>query len=117
METNIIEGNKLIAEFDGWEHIETPHNKGKGYWNKITSGYAQWDLSAMKYRSSWGWLYPVIRKIAKIMLEDDFKGHLDIALKHWRPICGSLEAVMDINEVFPKVVQFIQWYNSLTPSK
>lgn len=64
MTPEVIEGTKIIAEFDGWKHYPTPKQTGNGYWNFPEKGYAQWSLDAMKYHTSWDWLMPVVEKIS-----------------------------------------------------
>lgn len=49
----IIEGNKLIANFKGWIWPEDAE-------------YRLYEEHALKYHSSWHWLMPVIEKIESI---------------------------------------------------
>lgn len=58
-EQEIIEGNKLIAEFMGWKF--NPHDE-KGDWMLNENG-ATFPFSAMKWHSSWDSLMPVVAKI------------------------------------------------------
>lgn len=107
----IIEGERIICEF-----------------MKLTAGsiycYPPFGGQPVlrkhsKYHSSWDWLYPVIKKIAGeiINMECKSKKEFNGLLKNWTPIANSLEKVKDIKEIFPKVVQFIQWYNTTQTPK
>lgn len=116
MSTHIAEGNKMIAEFMGATHVID----GDVMWNKklqFYNGLYVCPRNELLYHFSWDWLYPTIQKIAKWMLYTEFGTHekLNEAIKATAPIFQSLEKVKPIEEVFPVVVQFIQWYTSLTP--
>ena len=81
METNkkniseeIIEGNKLIAEFMGYNLIipsmrRYPNNWKTSYWErnydieKHTTDHVLCEENGLKYHSSWDWLMPVVEKI------------------------------------------------------
>lgn len=117
MTKEIIKGNKLILEFEGWK--ETDSEVHLGYMNPPVElrGIKQpIHPREAKYHSSWDWLDPVIQKIASCVINDDFHGHLDIALKQWRPIAAALEEIKPIDFIFPLVVNFLQWYNSNNPT-
>ena len=129
-EEQIREGNKLIAEFDGWHHVETPKNKGKGHWNKPAGPYAHWDLSSMKYHSSWDWLMPVVEKIEN--MRDEIIDKVYVSINGTE--CG-LWNYFDVKDILREkgepgvlrvknsdktkiiatwrtVTDFIKWYNS-----
>jgi len=104
----IIEGNKLVAEFmghrvigdvPGWDdetpvmmpiyNIETEH----------ATGYV---LDGMKYASSWDWLMPVVQKC--LTITDEYE----------RPFYDLQDALIydtRISTVFDKTIEFIIWYN------
>lgn len=113
----ILEGNKLIAEFMGgiysenakaWgfgdariEHKELVV-RGKLYKNLVWAKKFEKDL---KYHSSWDWLIPVINKI----YESDW-------YYKWKDTSGQFEKEVFINTKFiettwEQVVEFIKWYN------
>jgi len=87
MEQNeIIEGNRLIAEFDGWKLRATPYINSDNiqflWWEKFREGkvirtYHHDILKATgkfewgTYHSSWEWLMPVVEKISRIPLPGD----------------------------------------------
>lgn len=59
-EQEIIEGNKLIAVFDGWEktnHVDEEF--GRLYLKDGESKYQD----SFRYELSWDWLMPVVEKI------------------------------------------------------
>lgn len=84
METNkkniseeIIEGNKLIAEFMGYNLVipsmrRYPNNWKTSYWErnydieKHTTDHVLCEENGLKYHSSWDWLMPVVEKIEKL---------------------------------------------------
>lgn len=54
MEQNeLLQGNKLIADFMGWQHHED-------------SKYDECEMAKLKYHLSWDSLMPVIEKISKV---------------------------------------------------
>lgn len=76
MTQELLEQLKIVAEFDEWTHRPTLKGKGKGLWYKLSGGRAAWDLSAMKYHTSWDWQIPVWAKLNKehydILITSDF---------------------------------------------
>ena len=101
-EQEIIEGNKLIAEFIGLEKNDF------GYWiNKdylFNSQLKLFDFE-LKFHSSWDWLIPCINKI----YESDW-------YYKWKDTSGQFEKEIFINTKFievtwEQVVEFIKWYN------
>ena len=116
----IIEGNKLIAEFMGgvydsdvneyWFYLNPPN------W---TSKFAPTTYE-LKYHSSWDWLMPVVEKIEND-LKDSFNvdivnnNQCEIVKNGSKFICGyGFETVYNskIEAVYYSVVAFIKWYNS-----
>jgi hypothetical protein len=67
MNKEILEGNKLIAEFMGGEYTEYPNNvfAGEhGYRFPLNiDGTDWWNKNALKFDTSWDWLMPVVEKI------------------------------------------------------
>lgn len=124
-EAEIIEANKVIAPFDGWE--EWIH--AKGCWHhperNITSLIAAEDFN---YHASWDALMPVVEKIQSMGYS------VELGNNHYCCIClfekDSFEGVYFSTEVDPVkgkvtskimgvflvVHQFIQWYNTQTES-
>jgi hypothetical protein len=109
MQKEIIEGNKLIAEF--MDSIDSSF-KWDGY--KFTNDVS-WIIS--EYHFSWDWLMPVIEKIETIKIEE-YNINFSIMGKaacwtpsHW---CGLKTYLADskIEAVYIAVIEFIKWYNS-----
>lgn len=98
-ETTTTEGNKLIAEFMGYdptgrevydtENAEFPFYR-KGTWDDV------------EYDTSWDWLMPVVEKINMNSMGANIDYVRDVISL---PICS------DISKVYSAVIQFIQWYN------
>lgn len=103
----IIENNKLIAEFMGYN----PHYK-----NGIFQGY---ELKPkiitfpehLKYHTSWDWLMSVVEKIWKIT--DCRSSIFYFEANEELTIYGKTEPSMDNNKenCYSAVVEFIKWYN------
>lgn len=121
METT--EGNKLIAEFMGYERVIRPSSlKGINsleLYIKDNENYVQGEIS---YHSSWDWLMPVVNKIESLNYEvhiyhsccdinapDDIQN--DAYVIPIASFCNP-EANSKINATWQSVVTFIQWYNS-----
>lgn len=122
----ILEGNKLIAEFMGAEN-ET------GYFQASTIGKTKVPTGRMwmkerfpnnmhlckeddlRYHSSWDWIMPVVEKIRNIVdkKEYDKEGLLFYkeALSRYVPIRNELVKI-NLSNVHYCVVEFILWYNS-----
>jgi len=120
----ITEGNKLIAEFMGYEKtIYSDVFRGELYALDVSKGeiYA---ISQMQYHASWDWIMPVVEKIEQ-------KGcivEISYSLVSMCRICvigkkhemtfniindnnGGLEPIIAI---YKSVVEFIKWYNQNT---
>ena len=128
-EQEIIEGNKLIAEFMGLRQIPINlYGNEKCYYFYFPSSdnyeltqeeiqkesfdilnYA-WSIYNLSYHLSWDWLMPVVEKIWKIVNNresifyfETFEGHLIAPIKN----TGS-----NIVDCWLACVVFIKWYNS-----
>lgn len=114
----VIEGNKLIAEFmcvNRYTHI-----------NKKTSYYiegVECTDETLKYHSSWDWLMGVVEKINEIDITPvpNWTGYrIEIVPRGYVKISGfpmppintnvSIEGSL-IAATYKAVVQFIQWHN------
>lgn len=123
----VIEGNKLIAEFMGGKYMHEPYLEYITF-NPITfggmSGGYSCHLSGCLFHSSWDWLMPVVQQIQDIevtpppnytyyRIEIAVQGYVKIEgpfpfPKIFKNVskCGSL-----INAVWQAVVEFIKNYN------
>ena len=128
----ILEGNKLIAEFykdckyikdirsnvlykcvaDGY--FKTPRDDESNYKytnfriaNKYTLGYLI-NLSDLEFHSSWDWLIPVIDKIYSMNEYIKYQDYMN------NIICdgGICINTKFIGITFSDVVEFIKWYNT-----
>lgn len=118
----IIEGNKLIAEFMGAEfdmghyHVTDSYTKPDGEKVfKYQQGTAFYDvgqepssqkggypITIIKYHTSWDWLMPVAKKVI-----ETYTGGMDVYSLY---VSDSLRTAI-IEEVWASVVEFIKWYN------
>lgn len=124
---NTIEGNKLIAEFMGWEFVEWSTDR---YWKGYYGGVQQWDISTIEFKSllsgengfsfhcNWNKLMPVVEKIEELVI-NEIGFDVDI---HYT-VCNITGGANDppyitvveknkIKAVFKACVQFIQWLNN-----
>lgn len=120
----IINGNKLIAEFMGYEKtIYSDVFNGDLYALDVSNGEI-YTISQMQYHASWDWIMPVVEKIEQ-------KGcivEISYSLVCMCRICviwekhekafniindnnGGLEPIIAI---YKSVVEFIKWYNRNT---
>ena len=101
------EGNKLIAEFMGWEKSPYPNTPDKLYRDDDKNEkQLSIHVSQLLYHSSWDWLMPVVQKIGEI----DSEWLADNRNEFIEPLmCASI--FTSIKSVWDYVVLFIQWYN------
>lgn len=114
----LVEGNKLIAEFMGYEYFNDHKLNGiKGVLKKegkLSLHANIIDKSfCTKYHSSWDWLMPVVEKIEHNITPVEI---LDTQCRIGRTIYNKEEILVSSDEskiesVWQAVVQFIQWYN------
>src|SRR5437773_1868401 len=105
IKNEVVEGNKLIAEFLGAKY------DGRKYWTfpdgsmKIHSpDYS----SQLKYHSSWDWLMPVVEKIGKMYDPYKYKAY-ELKEAAWEIV--DLSIVNPIDEVYDSVIKFIHGTN------
>ncbi|MFO7969752.1 MAG: hypothetical protein R6U15_06585 [Candidatus Izemoplasmatales bacterium] len=119
----IVDGNKLIAQFMGYEYI--PYEKDKtqspGWWHKNSPNIIKGKMPSaeklnfnyflcrrhpeLRYYNSWDWLIPVLIEIGKVIekekLYSDFYLFQDYTLTD-----------LEIREIWENVVTFIKKYNN-----
>lgn len=121
-EKEIIEGNRLIAEFmgfyitefNGLYHFVCKEKKKPEHLNQAW----EFRLEEAKYHTSWDWLMGVVEKIEN-------KEHSVYIVFEKCEIGINIDGGDRITKIRPSkieaawlaVVDFIKWYNSLTPTK
>lgn len=113
----ILEGNKLIAEFLGYVYV--PYTAGhsgrpcgwiiKNYKlvdRKVPKLFLGRTTKDLLYHKSWDWLMPVVEKI-------NFLDHLNLWDKHNIDKFNLTESIanVDIERTYELIVEFIEWYN------
>ena len=96
MSKEIIEGNKLIAEFMGY--VMHDHASYKTF---EKDGRHIFD-SVLQYDTKWDWLMPVVEKIGSLSYNDSnnkFQPSVERFLEN------------DIESIWRQIVIFITWYN------
>ena len=112
---NIIENNKLIAEFMGlFDKILSTGNIHS--WSDAPFYYTTEDTKEKviknickysKYDSDWNWLVPVVFKCLEICHNE--------MLNEWENGFSDSFFSRDINCMYSEVVRFIEWYNNNKP--
>ena len=111
---NIVENNKLIAEFLGYSqpHPDYPNTT---YWYKKDCQ----PLTILLFHSDWSWLMRVVEKIENFTDVECFnieiyriliKTYDDFRLEFWTNGFTKIEAI------YNACVEFIKWYNELNKS-
>lgn len=121
MKTNIIENNKLIAEFMGWEEADNDmYDFPDNFKDTLREEYDCIDGSLMKFNTSWDWLMPVVEKIESFIFDEDNSFNVTIGATNYCVIQDSNGEVYDevedmgeskIQTVYNGIVKFIKWYN------
>jgi hypothetical protein len=121
----IIEGNQLIAEFMGAEYQRDWSN---GVYKTPLPNYSfavaptkhasyNWSPEGLEYNLLWEWLMPVVEDIKDIDNQADIEMAklLDI-FKNNEENCNIFHTSIfcHLEEVWNRVVVFIQWYNKNT---
>ena len=120
----IIEGNKLIAEFMGGKFRKSKDkNTLDKYFDLKDKGYFYYE-NEICYHASWDWIMPVLEKIEQIGCIVEISYSLVcmcricvIGQKHENTFNiindnnGGLEPIIAI---YKSVVEFIKWYNQNT---
>ena len=124
----IIEGNKLIAEFVDLEVLANPHLGGvrpkssnstpvdllKTIYCEID--YVQESVYP-QFNSSWDWLMPVVIKMANTPEYQNYFSQEKLYFEGNPLMAFATSYKFDVNltleSVFEEVVGFIKWYNTL----
>lgn len=94
-EKEILEGNKLIAEFMGNKDSENKYSH--------ESSEYYFEGCELEFHFSWNWLIPVVQKITREFPEYDNTVHME----------GILDTLLtlDIENIWKTVIGFIEFYN------
>jgi hypothetical protein len=122
MNTQIIENNKLLAEFMGWKEKEDRLNVGdeksmffatpfnREFWSEGTSisreGWEQTELFTsedMVFHLDWNWLMQVVEKIDEVC---------GIDLHEWDEHINNALCSKSLSTTYNACVEFVQWYNN-----
>lgn len=105
----IIEGNKLIAEFMGLSYC-TKHQY-EGWYKNSEYNHRICDFYRLKYNSSWDWLMPVVEKIegtkqADIIIHTKNLVQISYNKETKTYFSGSL-----LQNTWLACAEFIKWHN------
>ena len=116
----ILECNKMIAEFDGWSIENSFPDSNRTY---VKNGAVELDTT-FKYHTLWDWLMPVVEKIERmdnelftVIITNDlceitqFVNTDADLLKCSEAMVVSKLTDSKITSTFKAVVEFIKWYN------
>ena len=113
-EQQIIEGNKLIAEFMGY-YCLNEYARHEQHGSVV-------NYSEMEYRTSWGWLMPVVEKIESeqgCIIEMWLSLGKGCRINRLQPKGSTPITIPFIAEsnsliecVYSAVIQFITWYTT-----
>lgn len=122
-QNEIIEGNKLIAEFMGMKkgHPDADERRWKNDWfESLISAGNEFETRGrhsepLKFDSSWDWLMPVVGKIESLgywvnFIDGDVFIYQNVNLIIPNPIHFADYKKIDICWI--AVVEFIKWYNN-----
>ncbi|MGN6438495.1 MAG: hypothetical protein ACTHMM_18270 [Agriterribacter sp.] len=113
---DIIQGNKVVAEYQGYEYVnDSPQEYPEGYMYKADEdeGYGHAEiLTEMEYSTDWNWFMPAYNKfrsevISPVLYEDLPKE----VIEKWEKLEMSI-LTCDIRYAFEKLVELINWKNN-----
>lgn len=127
----IIAGNKLIADFVGFEEV----NIGQFDKYRIPEDFRKFlhcsHCQYLNFDNSWDWLMPVVEKIENIQLPCPSMVKVIVKIAgtscriykgEWNDDKEGFISVVDYDKVFTKikstylaVIEFIKWYNKNVP--
>ena len=111
---NIIENNKLIAEFLEFKKVKflngcytfiIPDYLSHGEYKNLTlednKEVVAWDVEDLIFHKDWNWLMQVVEKILNVSLEID-------SMEMYYNITDSIPYIA---KTYGECVEFIKWYN------
>ena len=116
---NIIENNKLIAEFMGYEFITN-----NIFINRLPKDFLNNSESYKCFHNSWDWLMPVVDKIESFIFQNDEFYNFNILggcyviviSSHGNELITSDEGQSKLECVYIAIIEFIKWYNQQNKS-
>lgn len=112
-QTEILELNKIIAEFDGWTFSHDRFFKDMSYTDG-DGGLHESCVTENKrpYYSNWNLLMPVVRKFDYLAESKTIPNSADF--EFWcDKIDDAVTRTYEIGPIFKIMVEAIEWYNSL----
>ena len=110
----IIEGNKLILGFEGYEHVsDDPETYHEGYYYKEGEGAEH--IEDCLFHESWDWLIPIIDKIRNMpkVIAFEISFSLGVIVKTFYNGKWHFYESNDIIEApYVAVIDYIKWYNN-----
>jgi hypothetical protein len=114
MNTQIIENNKLLAEFLGLK--QDSFNTNLYYWLDKGRYFRENEIN---FDTDWNWLMAVVEKIEDIeSIDVDILTH-GTRIYEWRSggrviadNCADISFDKKIEHAYDSVVKFVKWYNS-----
>lgn len=116
---NIVENNKLFAEFLGYSqpHPDYPNTT---YWYKKDCQ----PLTILLFHSDWNWLMRVVEKIENLQDENSCAIYnvqieqcfVEIIINHTSETIVEVDSNSKIQAVYQACVEFIKWHNKLNKS-
>lgn len=123
-EQEILEGNKLIAEFMQYNDIDCHECKHSSVCNHLQCGLStQEKIEQFKFHSSWDWLMFVVQKVTKLIQDQqyipigkyqEYKEQYNIYEEQWRKLFDYQAYNFfkaDIESIYKAMISFIEWYN------
>ena len=114
---NVIEGNKLIAEFMGWSQQLDVEKRWYGAWfdqHRVRKAWSEFQgHEPLLFNESWDWLMPVVEKIESkgydVFINGLYCRITDSGMSDFE--LESDVALSKIDATYQAVVKFIKWYN------
>lgn len=119
MNTQIIENNKLLAEFMGFKLQQNPNERWFGQYFTTPNGVWANRIELLHFDTDWNWLMAVVEKIEDIeSIDVDILTH-GTRIYEWRSggrviadNCADISFDKKIEHAYDSVVKFVKWYNS-----
>jgi hypothetical protein len=119
-EQEIIEGDKLIAEFMGWKQ-KSGSDEWAGFWIIFPDEKSNNDMLCeseyLRFHKSWDWLMPVWTKFRFIDITNIVVGSQAKTANQQHNqligVVGKFIAFQPIECAFDKMVQVIRWFNEI----